>query len=134
MYNGWLIKIGSYIIPNSVIMADTYSTTLVMQDIDDWVDADGYLHRQAVELKALSVEFDTIPMDNASYTSLISKIYGNFTDKNKRECMIEAYIPEQDSYVSQKGYMADTKPTIRSASDNRIMYDPVQFSFVGGVY
>ena len=33
-----------------------------MQDVDDYTDANGYLHRNAVELKALKVEFETRAM------------------------------------------------------------------------
>ena len=52
-YSGWLLKIGNYIVPMSFMKAESYSPYVNMQDLDDYPDANGYLHRNAVELKAL---------------------------------------------------------------------------------
>ena len=62
-YSGYLLKIGDYKIPaKKYIAADTYKASAYMQDIDDYTDANGYLHREALELKALKVEFETPAM------------------------------------------------------------------------
>lgn len=66
-YADWLVKIGTgegaYTIPsNRFIAADSYKAYANMQDLDPWTDADGYLHRNAVRLKALKVEFETPAM------------------------------------------------------------------------
>lgn len=58
-YSGWLLKIGNYTVPMSFMKAESYSPYVNMQDLDDYTDANGYLHRNAVELKALKVEFET---------------------------------------------------------------------------
>ena len=50
-YSGWLLKIGNYIVPMSFMKAESYSPYVNMQDLDDYTDANGYLHRNAVELK-----------------------------------------------------------------------------------
>ena len=69
-YGGYLVKFGDYIIPNSLIKQDTFSSYVNMQDKDPWTDENGFEHRDAVKLKALKVEFETKAM---------------LTEKQKRE-------------------------------------------------
>ena len=74
-YSGWLLKIGNYTVPMSFMKPETYSPYVNMQDLDDYTDANGYLHRNAVELKALKVEFETRAMlTNTEFNAIISKI------------------------------------------------------------
>ena len=135
-YSGFLIKIGDYTIPaNKFIKAESYSPYVNMQDLDDWTDANGYLHREAVELKALKVEFETPAMlTNTEFSELMTKIRANFTNVKGRECMITAYIPEYDDYVTQMGYMADFQPQIYGTYGGVIRYNPIRLAFIGGVY
>lgn len=133
-YAGYLIKIGTYTIPLSLIKADSYYAYVNMQDYEPWTDATGHLHRDAVELKALKVEFDTKAMlDNTQFATLMNNIKAQYTNENGRECDITAYIPEKDDYVTQRGYMADFKPQIYYADGSKIQYDPCRLAFIGGV-
>ena len=135
-YAGYLIKIGNYTIPLGLIRADSYSPYVNMQDYEPWTDAKGYLHRDAVELKALKVEFETKAMlNNVQFGELMSNIRAQFIQgKEKgRECDITAYIPEYDNYVTQRGYMADFKPQVYLASATEVKYDPCRLAFIGGV-
>ncbi len=140
-YNGWLIKIGEpdeekgYKIPMKYIKAESYSVYVNMQDLDNWTDANGYLHRNAVELKALKVEFETPAMfTNLDFVNLMTNIRSNFLNKRARECYITAYIPEYDDYVTQLGYMADFTPQIYGNYGGIIRYNPVHLTFIGGIY
>ena len=135
-YSGYLIKIGNYTIPLSMIKADSYYAYYNMQDYDPWTDAKGYLHRDAVKLKALKVEFETVnQLNNTQFASLMNSISSQFISgkTHARECEITAYIPEIDSYVTQRGYMADFKPQMYLASATEIRYDSCRLSFIGGV-
>lgn len=133
-YYGYLLKLGDYIIPKGIIRADTYSAYINMQDIDPWTDADGYVHRNAVELKALKVEFETVPMmTNKTFTDFMSNIQSNFISDIDKSLYITAYIPELDDYVTQKGYMVDITPKIYGVFDDVVKYDSIRFAFVGGV-
>lgn len=106
-----------------------------MQDLDPWTDANGYLHRNAVELKALKVEFETPAMlTNFDFADLMTNIRHNFLNERARECYITAYIPEYDSYVTQLGYMADITPQIYGNYGGMIHYNAIRFAFIGGVY
>lgn len=141
-YAGWLVKIGDYIIPtNRFIAADSYKAYANMQDLDPWTDADGYLHRNAVRLKALKVEFETPAMlTDEDFSELMWNIDRNITNADANECYIEAFIPRYNRYERQKGYLVDIEPQIygnyeRDNSGNGILrYNPIRIAFVGGVY
>ena len=133
-YDGYLLKIGNYIIPHDVIKADSYSAYINMQDVDPWTDADGYVHRNAVELKALKVEFETVPlMTNSTFSDFMGNIKRNFISDIDKSVEIEAYIPETDSYAIQRGYMVDITPKIYGIFNGVIKYESIRFAFVGGV-
>jgi hypothetical protein len=134
-YKGYLIKVGDYKIPaNKFIKADSYSPYVNMQDLDPWTDANGYLHRNAVDLKALKVEFETPAMlTNYDLEEFLSNIRRNYTNLTARECMVEAYIPEYNDYVTQKCYLADFTPQIYSSYGDVLRYNPIRFAFIGGL-
>ena len=134
-YQDYLIKVGDYTIPtNKFIRADTYKPYVNMQDLEPWTDADGYIHRNAVELKAMKVEFETPAMlTNITFEELMSNIRANYTNATARECMVTAYIPEYDSYVTQKCYLADFTPQIYSNANGVIKYNPIRLAFIGGI-
>ena len=134
-YLGYLVKVGDYKIPaNKFIKAESYSAYVNMQDVEPWTDAEGYLHREPVELKALKVEFETPAMlTNIEFSEFMSNIRNNYKNSTARGCEITAYIPEYDDYVTQYGYLADFTPQMYSATPTEIRYNPVRFAFVGGV-
>ena len=118
-YSGWLLKIGNYTVPMSFMKPETYSPYVNMQDLDDYTDANGYLHRNAVELKALKVEFETRAMlTNTEFNAIISKIRQQFTNATGRDCYITA----------------DFQPTIYGTYGGQIHYNSVRLAFTGGVY
>ena len=133
-YNGYLIKVGNYKIPaDRFIKTESYSAYVNMQDYEPWTDANGYLHRQVVDLKALKVEFETPILTNTEFNELYSNIKNNLSKPNERGCTIEVYIPEYDDYVTQYGYLADFTPQIYRIEGNTIWYNPIRFAFIGGV-
>lgn len=133
-YNGYLIKIGDYKIPaNKFIKAESYSAYVNMQDVDPWTDADGYVHRTAVELKALKVEFETPTLENSDFQELMKKIKENYISEKERTFNVTAYIPEYDTYVTQKAYLADFTPQIYWVNNGRIRYNPIRLAIIGGV-
>lgn len=136
MYSGWLIKVGDYTIPaNKFIKAQSYSAYVNMQVLDPWTDANGYEHIDAVDLKALKVEFETPPMlTNKDFTELMTNISKNFTVPKARQCIVTAYIPEYDDYVTQTAYLADFTPQMYGNYHGVIHYNPVRLAFIGGVY
>lgn len=134
-FSGFLLKMGDYTFPTEYIRADTYMPYLNMQDIDDYTDANGELHRETVDLKVAKVEFETIPMlTNAQFFEIMENLRQNYTVPKGRQGIITVYIPEYDDYVTQMGYLADFQPKIYWIKDGIIQYDPIRLAFIGGVY
>lgn len=135
-YSGWLVKVGDYIIPaNKYIKADSYSAYVNMQDLNPWTDANGYVHRDAVELKVAKVELETPAMlTNISFSELMRNIRANYISERGREFYLTAYIPEYDTYVTQRAYLSDFQPKIYGNYDGIIRYEPIRLAFIGGVY
>lgn len=134
-YSGWLLKIGNYTVDDSrFIRAETYSAYANMQVLDPWTDANGYEHIQAVELKAIKIEFETPAMlTNTEFAELMNGIKANYIDSKARKCMVTAYIPELDDYVTQLCYIANFTPQIYGTYDGVIHYNAIRFAIIGGV-
>jgi hypothetical protein len=133
-YDNYLVKIGEYTVPSEFIRAESYSAYVNMQDVDPWTDADGYVQRNAVELKALKVEFETPPMMTRNkLNSFLINIKNNYISSKERTFNVTAYIPEYDGYITQKAYLADFTPVIYGIIDGVIQYQPIRMAIIGGV-
>ena len=122
-YKGYLIKIGNYIFPLSMIKAETYKATNYGQDLDSTRDVNGILHRTALENTAPKVEFETRNMlDNTQVSSIFANIQANYTNAVEKKASVEVYVPELDKYVTSDMYMADFEPTMYFADEKEIKY------------
>ena len=131
-YEGYLIKVGDYIIPFRYMKAESYSAYRSIQDLDSYRDANGVLHRTALEHIPNKVEFETpAMMDNEKFTLLMSNIQANFTNVNERRASVTMYVPETDSYVTQDMYMPDITPKIYRATEKVIKYASIRLAFIG---
>lgn len=139
-YNGYLLKLSngsgkSYTFPHEFIKAESYSAYDNMQDVDPYTDANGYLHRNPVELKAFKCEFETVPMlTNKQLKSIMNGIESVLVEPNGRQLYINAYLPTKDAYIEQYGYLADCTPQIYAVWDDVIRYNSIRFAFTGGVF
>lgn len=131
-YEGYLIKVGDYIIPFKCIKADSYSAYRSIQDLDSYRDANGVLHRTALEHIPNKVEFETkAMMTNETFAQLMKNIQANFTNANERRASVTIYVPETDSYVTQDMYMPDITPKIYRATDKVVQYASTRLAFIG---
>lgn len=134
-YSGWLVKVGDFIIDaKKYIKAESYSAYVNMQDLDPWADANGYVHRNAVELKAMKIEFETPFLLQTDFNALMAGIRANYTVPRARQFLLTAYIPEYDEYMTQTAYLADFQPQIYGNYGGIIRYNPMRLAFIGGVY
>lgn len=133
-YSGFLLKIGDWVFPESLMAANSYSPYVNMQDVDPWTDENGELHRNPIELKALKVEFETKNMlTSTQFAEIMRNIRANYVSEKGRSCFITAYIPEYDDYVTQYGYLADFQPQIYTTGGGVVRYNSIRFAFIGGV-
>ena len=110
MFNGsWLIKVGNYIIPLSVIQYDTYSSSPAQrQDLDAYRDADGYMHRNTLPHTATKIEFETVPMSLKDFQALMGHIRDNYVDGLERKVHLTYYEEEYDQYREGDFYLPAT--------------------------
>lgn len=130
-YKGYLIKIGNYIFPLSMIKAESYKATNYGQDLDSTRDVNGILHRTALENTAPKVEFETRNMlDNTQVSSIFANIQANYTNAVEKKASVEVYVPELDKYVTSDMYMADFEPTMYFADSTKIQYTSTRMAWI----
>lgn len=131
-YNGYLIKVGNYTIPQKLIQAESYDVSMHIQDLDSFRDANGVLHRTALEHIVHEVNFNLVPMlTNSDVSDIWGKIRTNYTVASERKVSATLYVPELDDYVTQDMYMPDTKFPIYGTYENKITYNAISVSFIG---
>lgn len=130
-YKGYLIKIGNYIFPLSMIKAESYKATNYGQDLDSTRDVNGILHRTALENTAPKVEFETRNMlDNTQMSSIFANIQENYKNAVEKRASVEVYVPELDRYVTSDMYMADFEPTMYFADKKEIKYLSTRMAWI----
>lgn len=130
-YKGYLVKIGNYIFPLSMIKAESYKATNYGQDLDSTRDVNGILHRTALENTAPKVEFETRNMlDNTQVSSIFANIQANYTNAVEKKASVEVYVPELDKYVTSDMYMADFEPTMYFADEKEIKYLSTRMAWI----
>ena len=131
-YSGFLIKVGSFTIPLSWRRAETYSVALHGQDLDSYRDADGLLHRQALEYVVPKVEFNIPAMKKQKeFAEFMANIRANYINATEKRVSATVYIPEIDEYVTQDMYVPDITPSIYFANGNDIWYNEIRIAFIG---
>lgn len=130
-YSGFLIKAGNYAIPIKFIQLKSYSVTRNVMDLDSYRDANGVLHRTALEHVPIKIEFNTPYLTSEQMQELLKKIADNYISSEERKVMISAYVPELDSYITQDMYMPDLEFTIYNIKGGTIIYEPLRIAFIG---
>lgn len=131
-YAGYLIKVGDFTIPLSIIRAETYSAYESTSDFDSYVDANAELHRNACEHKGYKAEFETIPMlTNIEFGNLMANIKAQYINVPEKKAPITLYVPEYDDYVQVNAYEPDIKPVLYYADDTVVKYNQIRLAFIG---
>lgn len=132
-YNGYLIKVGTYEISmKRFIAAESYQVTRNVQDLDSYRDANGVLHRNALEHAPIKVEFTTPAMlTNTEVAELMGAIRNQSTNTVERKYNVSVYVPELDDYVTQDMYMPDPQFQIYGSYDNKLTYKATRIAFIG---
>ena len=132
MYEGYLLKVGINTIPFDYLRADTYKVTYNGQDIDSYRDADGSLHRNAINHFVPKVEFNTPYLDNAQMQTLLRLIRSQYLDTVEKKVSVKCYVPELDDYLTQDMYVPDIEFQIFKAdAEGNIIYNETRIAFIG---
>lgn len=128
-FNGsWLIKIGTFTFPLSLIKYGSYKTAPAQrQDNGSYVDADGYLHRSPMPHTRSKIEFETIYMSTKEMEDLMAAITSQYTDGLEKKVHLTYYEEEYSNYVEGDFYMAATQEYTKLTKN---LYDNVRFAFI----
>lgn len=134
-FNGNLLTVGSYVIGGDTLKYIDYSKYTVIQnvqDLDSYRDANGVLHRNALDHIPLKIELETRPnLTNADILEFFGNIRSNFIVEKERKASVTAYVPEIDDYITQTMYMPDPQFKIRKIQGGKIFYESIRFAFIG---
>lgn len=110
-YQGYMLKVGSYVFPLDCIKLETYKIAPNQrQEFDSYVDGNGELQRpNVVQHTRTKIEFETPYMDVRKMRNLLDNIWNNLTDVLKLECTVTYYNIETDGYESGTFYLPGTR-------------------------
>ena len=131
-YKGYLLKIGDWEFPLKYIRAETYVALRSGQDLDSYRDADGNLHRTALDNFLYKIEFETPPMmTDADYEYIWSQLQSRYINSVQKKVQIECYIPEIHGYAKQNAYIPDVSQTVYRVGEGKVYYNQTRFAFIG---
>lgn len=130
-YSNFLIEVGTYIIPNKFIKADSWQSTYETVDFDSYRDANAYLHRNALADRKIKVEFETPYMYKKDFDTLMLNIRNQYVSAVEQSANITAYVDEIGDYVTQKCYLVNVNPKVAQNSPLGIIYQPTRIAWIG---
>ena len=135
-FAGYLVKIGNYTLPNKFIKAESYQVFRSVTDLDSYRDANGILHRTALEHTVNKCEFETPALlTNDDVANLMAHIRDNYINAAERKVSATLYIPETDTYETQEMYLPDIKFTIYMVDNTQtvpyLKYNSIRFALIG---
>lgn len=133
-FEGYLIKIGANDkFFNSFIEAESFKVSKKVIDVDSYRDANGVLHRNALEHASYTIEFNTRPLTNEKFEDFYSKIRSCFNEDAPRErkVTVKFWVQEDNDYVTADCYMPDIDFPINHIENNVILYDEITIKFIG---
>lgn len=134
-FNGTLFTANGFAVNGiGYISEKSYKTTKIIQDVDSYRDAEGVLHRNALEHSPIKVEFQMREgITNTEWNTFWRGIFGDNPASNlERKVNITAYVPELDDYITMDAYVPDPEMTIAQIVDNyTIKYSSIRVAFIG---
>lgn len=121
MFNGWLIKFGDVILPNSFILADGWEATPNQRvEIDAYRDANVMLHRETSENFKTSLALTIRPLnleEMAAFKNVIGLATLDIVNKIQRRVTVTYWNDEEMDYKTATMYMPDVTYTIHTVDE-----------------
>lgn len=115
-----------------LIKAETFKITPnARQDLDSYRDTEGVLQRNALAHTATIVEFDTVPMWDSKFSSMMSAITSSYSNVNERDGTA-TYFDEENQTTKTGHFYLDSnfQVSVMQQWGNRTLYDSCHFKFV----
>ncbi|EOT29504.1 hypothetical protein C805_00088 [Eubacterium sp. 14-2] len=121
MFNGWLIKFGDVVLPNSFILADGWESVPNQRiEIDAYRDANVLLHRETSENFKTSLTLNIRSMNLAEMTAfknVIGLATLEITSKRQRRVTVTYWNDEELDYKTAIMYMPDITYSIHTVDE-----------------
>lgn len=129
-YSGFLFKFGEYDFKR-MISADSYDVTPnARQDLDSYRDANGLLHRNALDHTATSITFTIRAHSEQEHEEMMAAIRANYINPNERDGNCTYYDPEYCGYKTGHFYIDSNLSFHIYGTYDGIMYGAKEFSVV----
>lgn len=123
MFDGWLIKFGGTILPNSFLLADGWESTPNQRiEIDAYRDANVLLHRETAENFKTKIILTIREMnlnEKIAFQNVIGLATLGGTEKKERKVTVTYWNDEENSYRTAIMYMPDIKYQIHTVNESR---------------
>jgi len=133
-FNGYLLKVGSWTFPLNCIEVDTYDCTPNQRtDLDSTVTATGELWRNVLPHTRTKVEFKTPPLSMAEQKTIMTNLRAAWVadgSELRRECNVQYYDPETDTYKTGHCYTPDIQWQIKDVTASDIQYNRTRIAFI----
>ncbi len=136
MFDGWLIKFGNVVLPNSFILADGWESTPNQRvELDAFRDANVLLHRETSENFKTSLALNIRSMDLAEMTAfknVIGLATLEITSKRERRLAVSYWNDEELAYKNAIMYMPDVTYSIHTVNEGAkdIEYNPFSIELI----
>ena len=131
-FNGVLLQIGNSEIVKFIKPESYKISPAQRQDLDSFVDAQGYLNRNVLPHTRSKIEINTIYMDNTKMAELWGIIRSHYTSELERKVPLTYYRQDTDDYASGSFYVPDPQFPIHriDREHNKIYYDSMTLKFI----
>lgn len=136
-WQGYLVKIGDWVVPDEYIQFETYKTGSNKEKLDDWINYAGQRHAvynneyQTVVRFSTESEFKLTNREIGEFMDALNaargddSVFGNNVDAY----LLTYYSPALDDYVSHYFTLDELEFTVWGYDENEITYAPVTFVF-----
>lgn len=132
-FKGYLLKFvkTNVIFPSELILVSSWnSTPLQRTELQAYRDGNLLLHRITSPNHKTKLTFDTVPMQLAEYRMLRDLIDSAMENKQQRKLVLEYWDDELLEYRTATFYSPDITYKIKRITENNIMYDSSNFTFI----
>ncbi len=135
-FEGWLIKFGNVILPNSYLLADGWESTPNQRlELDAYRDANMLLHRETSKNYKTSLTLNIRDMtleEMNAFKNVVGLATLPNADRNERKVAVSYWNDETLSYDSGIFYMPDITYTIHYVNEEEpdIEYNPFMVELI----
>lgn len=135
-YQGYLLKIGDWAVPNTYIQPETYQVGVNKERLLKWTNYDNVDDAIYAVNRVASVNFETAKNFNLSDID-VGAIQDALADarvstsRGTRDAYrLQFYDPNTDSYITDKLFTLEPlKYTVFKVGKSRVFYNPIAFEF-----